>query len=152
MAAVTEVDIPATSVDDFADVAGITSVDVIKMDVEGAEPMAIEGMMRLLGRSPAVTLIMEFAPGIIRAGGNDPAEFLHQLASIRFSIRVIEDGFTEECFETPSLRATMQEIERRGAVNLVCSKLASAEVQVGTPVSVSTERTHSEMFGEGTNA
>jgi hypothetical protein len=43
------VDVPARRLDDVADDLGITKVDFLKMNIEGAERMALEGMERLIG-------------------------------------------------------------------------------------------------------
>ncbi|MFO1311483.1 MAG: FkbM family methyltransferase [Burkholderiales bacterium] len=40
-------------------------VDVIKMDIEGAEGLALKGMARLVDRSPAVKILMEFVPALL---------------------------------------------------------------------------------------
>lgn len=45
------------------------TVDFVKMDVQGAEGMALEGMSGLLSRCPRVKMILEFWPlGLARAG------------------------------------------------------------------------------------
>jgi FkbM family methyltransferase len=38
------------------------TVDVIKMDIEGAEGLALKGMPKLLERSPRIKIMMEFCP------------------------------------------------------------------------------------------
>jgi len=37
-------------------------IDVIKMDIEGAEGLALKGMAKLVGRSPNLKIMMEFCP------------------------------------------------------------------------------------------
>lgn len=44
----------------FADPA--QRIDVIKMDIEGAEGLALKGMENLIGRSPRLKIMMEFCP------------------------------------------------------------------------------------------
>jgi len=46
--------------DYFADPA--QRLDVIKMDIEGAEGLALKGMANLIGRSPNLKIMMEFCP------------------------------------------------------------------------------------------
>lgn len=61
-----------------------SSVDLIKIDIEGAEPLALEGMLRLLERSPKLRLFAEFSPRRIRAFGRDPIHFVVRLESLGF--------------------------------------------------------------------
>jgi FkbM family methyltransferase len=44
----------------FADPA--TTIDVVKMDIEGAEGIALQGMVGVLERSPRIKIMMEFCP------------------------------------------------------------------------------------------
>ncbi|MFO1303595.1 MAG: FkbM family methyltransferase [Burkholderiales bacterium] len=40
-------------------------IDAIKMDIEGAEGLALKGMARLIDRSPTVKIMMEFVPQLM---------------------------------------------------------------------------------------
>ncbi|MBP6469996.1 MAG: FkbM family methyltransferase [Chloroflexi bacterium] len=56
--------------------ADVARIDVVKMDIEGAEPRAWEGMQQLIAKHRPV-LVMEFAPDLIRVtSGADPAAFM----------------------------------------------------------------------------
>ena len=62
------VEIEATSLDDYFE--GSTFIDdkkisFIKMDVEGAEPLVIEGAKRLIENSPNIKMITEYYPLLI---------------------------------------------------------------------------------------
>lgn len=57
-------------------------VDVVKMDVEGAEEAAWRGMQRLVARSPGIAIILEFNPRRCA----DPAGTLRGMAA-RFPLR-----------------------------------------------------------------
>jgi len=61
---------------------GITSVDVIKMDVQGAEGRVLQGMKDTLAQSKPVTLLTEFWPDGLRKAGTEPREFLYMLESL----------------------------------------------------------------------
>lgn len=70
-----------------------THVDFIKLDAEGAEPKIIEGMAATLGANRAITILMEFCPQFLQAGGNDPSEFIGRLRDMGFAMqRLHEDG------------------------------------------------------------
>jgi FkbM family methyltransferase len=66
--------VPAIRLDDFADGLGKPRIDVIKMDIEGAEPLAIAGASRTLAASDGPVVIFEAAEleavaGPLRAHG-----------------------------------------------------------------------------------
>jgi FkbM family methyltransferase len=70
-------------------------VDVIKMDIEGHEPIALPGMTHSLTRFRPV-LVFEFHPHAIRQNANsDPAAFLDALAGLGYRIAVIRHDGTE---------------------------------------------------------
>jgi FkbM family methyltransferase len=66
----------------FAD-PGFT-VDVIKMDVEGAEGRALRGMWQLLERSPDPRVIFEFAPAMLEAQGVGAEELIYLFSELGF--------------------------------------------------------------------
>lgn len=67
------------------------SIDVLKIDVEGAEPAAIQGARALLERSPKVVLVVEFSADSIPANPGALA-YLHDFVRQGFGIALIEPG------------------------------------------------------------
>ncbi|MDI6735143.1 MAG: FkbM family methyltransferase [bacterium] len=68
--------------------------DVIKMDVEGAEMLALLGMDRVIKENKNLKMFVEFFPLLIREMGNSPEEFiLKLLKEYNFSIFVIERDY-----------------------------------------------------------
>jgi FkbM family methyltransferase len=63
-------------------------VDVIKVDVQGAEEAAIRGMERLLARSPSVVLSVEYWPPGMAGFGSDPRSTLDYYRSLGFELAV----------------------------------------------------------------
>lgn len=57
-----EVTVPATTIDHYSTKKHIESVDLIKMDIEGYEDVAYEGMRKTIKRSPRATMFIEFTP------------------------------------------------------------------------------------------
>lgn len=51
-----------TAVDSLCAKVGISSADVIKLDIEGYEPHAYEGMRKIIKNSPNLKMFIEFAP------------------------------------------------------------------------------------------
>lgn len=68
----------------------IPQIDVLKLDVQGAEGLALKGMRETLTRSPNLKIFMEFWPSALRNGGTDPREVLQELLSFSFFIKVID--------------------------------------------------------------
>jgi len=63
----------------------IQKVDLIIMDIEGAEPFAFAGMSKLLDQKN-MAILCELNPKLIKIGGNDPVKMLTMLASHGFEI------------------------------------------------------------------
>jgi FkbM family methyltransferase len=61
------------------DVIQEASVDVIKMDIQGAEPLALRGMHRLLAGSPTVTVLIEWSPPCLAQFGYTAEDLLETL-------------------------------------------------------------------------
>lgn len=72
-------------------VSGRPKIDVIKMDIEGAEPVALEGMMETIARNQKLTMIFEFHPNAIKRLGYSPSEFLERMRKLGFLISVIDE-------------------------------------------------------------
>jgi FkbM family methyltransferase len=79
------VDIQSTTLDDYF-ASAMPRVDFLKMDIQGAEPLALAGATGLIGASPRLKIITEFWPAGIRALGRDPVEFLEALRSFGFDL------------------------------------------------------------------
>ncbi len=78
------VKISAINLDSFFCEMGWPAVHLIKMDIEGAEKEALEGMKELALRNPGLKLIMEFAPENLRAAGVNPGELFATLQALGF--------------------------------------------------------------------
>jgi FkbM family methyltransferase len=78
------------SLDSVLGSMNVGHVDVMKVDVEGAEILALKGMMRTLNRNPQIKLIIEWAPLNLQAFGATTEKLLTALRGLRFNrIRVI---------------------------------------------------------------
>jgi FkbM family methyltransferase len=76
--------IETTTVDN---VLGGLAADVVKMDIEGAEPAALRGMRRSL--KPETVLFLEFAPPVLASAGTDADEFRRLLLDEFASVEMI---------------------------------------------------------------
>ena len=71
----------------------IERADLVKVDVEGAEAEVLSGMSALAARSSGLALILEYKPEILRARGEDLADFLGRLAALGFTdVRALSDA------------------------------------------------------------
>ena len=70
--------IPVTTFDAWAQTAGLDRLDVVKIDVEGAEPLVIRGMRASLARLRPRALIVEMKAATLQRAGTD-ATMLRQL-------------------------------------------------------------------------
>lgn len=61
-------------------------IDLIKMDIQGAEGLALAGMERILKASPNLVILMEFWPSAIEQTGCSPDEILQRLRMAGFRI------------------------------------------------------------------
>lgn len=69
-------------------------VRLIKMDVEGAEPLVVRGAERLLAADRPYILTEIHPEQLARVSGSSPSAFLDQLARAGYRARRIEDGRT----------------------------------------------------------
>lgn len=95
-------------------------VDVVKLDVQGAEEAALRGMAALLAGSPDVLVLVELSPADACAAGSDPRALLGFYRSLGFELRVQlpdEKGVLE--LGDDELLARAEELEH---VNLVLER------------------------------
>lgn len=84
--------VSATTVDCFLQEVGWPHVDLVKIDVEGAEITVLEGMARFFESQRAVKLIVEYCPTLLSSAGSEPSELLDRLVSLGFEVNVIDDN------------------------------------------------------------
>jgi FkbM family methyltransferase len=112
------VEVECTKLDDFF-VSG-TKVDVIKMDVQGAEAAAFRGMKRVLQENDAIKVIWELSPAQLQDAGSSAEELLNWLSVLGFTCTIVDDA-------TGAVqRATVSEIlnlcPSDSYVNILCSR------------------------------
>ena len=71
--------VAARALDDVLDEAGVTRVDVMKMDIEGGEARAIAGLRRRLSANLIDCISMEVHPYHLRDLGSSPSEVIAEL-------------------------------------------------------------------------
>ena len=81
--------VPVTSLDQFfsEDVA----IDFIKMDVEGAEGKAVQGMARILGKGDVKVMVVEFHPEELERQGSSFRQLWDKLTTFGFQSYEMKD-------------------------------------------------------------
>lgn len=69
-----------------------TKVDLIKIDVQGAEAKAFEGMKRVLTDNHDIQIIWELSPSQLEGAGSSASEVLHWLANLDFTFSSIDES------------------------------------------------------------
>jgi FkbM family methyltransferase len=64
-------------------------VDVIKVDTQFTDHVAIRGAERIIHENPGIALIVEFCPADLRKRGEDPAEILAYYQRLGFKLRLM---------------------------------------------------------------
>jgi FkbM family methyltransferase len=73
----------------------VPRIDAVKLDIEGSEPRALEGMRELVRRHRPV-LLTEFSPQLLRlVSACDPADYLESLAATHLLYILPRDGSAE---------------------------------------------------------
>lgn len=85
---------------------GFGRVDLLKIDVEGAEVRALRGLRRTLDANPDALLLCEWAPAGISALGDDPEELLEQFQSSGRTASILGDDDVERPVSWDEVRST----------------------------------------------
>lgn len=83
------VEVEAATVDSL--LAGVDRVDVVKVDVEGAEIHAFSGLSATMDRNPAMAVMFEWSPEQVRQVGGAPEALIDLLAGHGFGFRLLEE-------------------------------------------------------------
>ncbi|HXW35094.1 MAG TPA: FkbM family methyltransferase [Acidimicrobiales bacterium] len=86
------VEVQGTTLDEL--LRDVPRVDVIKVDVEGAEVRSFAGLQRTLESNPQITIMFEWSPGQIRMVGDEPEVLLETLAGLGFGFQLLDDELT----------------------------------------------------------
>ena len=113
------------AIDDCLEELGIGRVDIVKMDIEGAELAALRGMRRAIGNSPGLALVMEYNPAALKAFGHEPVAALDEARGLGFGrVEAIEaDGSLRDWGDRALVeRETARLLGGMGVVNLLLRK------------------------------
>lgn len=110
-----EIMVPTQRLDDI--LATIPRLDVVKIDIEGHEPVAWRGMSALLQKHRP-TVFSEFSPVAIRNVGNDPLEYLNMIFAYSSDVTVLRrDAGTVRCDEPQALMQEWHQANRAAGLD-----------------------------------
>ena len=120
------INIQAYALDDYIDPNQV--VDLIKIDIQGAEGLALSGMAKLIDRCPKLLIIMEFWPmGLIQTGFS-AEDLLSGMVNRGFSIYEI-DELRKTLHPINDIREIVNKANRRRSYcNLLLSRLHQSEL------------------------
>ncbi len=94
------IEVQCTTLDDYFETG--TKVDVIKMDVQGAEAAAFRGMRRVLQDNHAIQVVWELSPAQLEDAGSSAEEVLTWLEELGFKLTIVDDATGEVTSATSS--------------------------------------------------
>lgn len=114
------VPVACISLDEFLKQRGSPVVDVIKIDVEGAELSVLRGMRQTVARLPGLKVIIEYCPANLNGAGVAPREIFDELRSQSFKLQVIRpDGSVKAIERFEDLEGDLNPM---GYLNLLCAR------------------------------
>ena len=117
------IEIETTTIDAFLDSVGAPKIDLVKVDVEGAEKDVLEGMDRLLQQTTGLTLITEFSPTLLQNAAADPLQFLDTLNTRGFTVHCIVGNQGPVELTPEEWPGEIEQLRRsEGSINLLCTK------------------------------
>jgi FkbM family methyltransferase len=117
------VQVDTTTLDAFFEAKSWPKIDLIKMDVEGAEQDVLNGMIQLLKKTENLKIIMEFNPALLHTAGVDPLQFLAEPAKSGFKIYTIDETSGLVPIEEAGILAMVDRMSlTQSSINLLCTK------------------------------
>jgi FkbM family methyltransferase len=105
-------------------------VDLIKIDIQGAEPAALRGMTRLLEKHPRARIVLEFWPIGLKLFGEEPERFLRTLTDLGYDLWNLDEQYARPAPTTiPELLARYPADEKDffNHTNLLCRRPDGAQ-------------------------
>jgi FkbM family methyltransferase len=114
------VTVPCTTLDAFLKKRGDLKVDLVKIDVEGAELNVLRGMRQTTARLPGLKIIIEYFPAIQNNAGIAPTAILDELRSQHFRLYVIQTNGVPASFGDADVPQSA--LNAYGYANLFCER------------------------------
>jgi FkbM family methyltransferase len=122
--------VECVALDDF--LQGATP-DVIKLDVEGNEVFALEGMRRTLRECKSLVMFVELNPVCLRQAKVEPEDLVSKLRDLGFEVRVIDEQSRSLSSCTDEYLRHIKTHSPGWFANLYCTKGRNSQVVPWTP-------------------
>lgn len=96
-------EVRTVTLDSFLSDRGVERLDFVKIDVEGAEPLVLAGMLRTISRSPALSMLVECNPQALACAGASPDDLLDSLRRMHFTVESVAPDATSAVDNTVNL-------------------------------------------------
>lgn len=117
------IEVETTTLDAFFEAKSWPKIDLIKMDVEGAEQDVLNGMVQLLDKTENLKMIMEFNPALLQSAGVDPLQFLAGPVKSGFKIYAINESSGLVPVEESGIPAMVEKMSQtQSSINLLSTK------------------------------
>lgn len=113
--------VPCLTLDEALSDVDVSIVDVIKMDVQGAEGLVVAGASRVLAQG-ALKVFMELWPEGLQQVGTDPSAVLEALAQgYGFACRIIDEA-DRRLIDTTGIQDALKRCAKVGPVDLLLER------------------------------
>jgi len=112
------IEVTCTTLDNYFPVGA--RVDVIKMDVQGAEGAAFRGMRRVLQENDSIQVIWELSPSQLKDAGTSAMELLKWLEALSFNFTIVDD--TSGNVTKATIEEVLKSCPRDSFVNILCNR------------------------------
>jgi FkbM family methyltransferase len=99
-----------------------SNIDVIKMDVQGAEAAAFRGMRRVLQENQGIKVIWELSPSLLEDAGSSAQDLLRFLADFDFMFTIVDD--TSGKVQQASMEEILSTCPYDSYLNILCERNA----------------------------
>jgi FkbM family methyltransferase len=116
--------IETVTLDEFFAAEGNPAVQVMKMDIEGWELEALDGMRQLIGLNSPLSMVVEFYPWGLVSRGMNPTALTDKLIELGFTLSVIDEKTGQTVPLAQYHFGQLAEFVDRykSSVNLLCQK------------------------------
>lgn len=88
----TTISVEVVKLDDFLAKIGVKEVDILKIDVDGSEPLVFSGALEVIKHSPRIAIFYEFNIKTMEILGINPLEHIRQFRDLGFKIYGIDEA------------------------------------------------------------
>lgn len=129
------IEVPVITLDEYVQSRNIRSVDLLKMDVEGAELLALRGAQSILARENAPMLIIELNSAALASAGSSPLELQGMLEEMGYRCHLLEELLVKPA-RVCNVLAMKNAHEQR--ISMLRSRLTFMPMSFGDPIQTRT--------------